>query len=32
MSVDRQKNDAIGHLFHPNNVVLVGASDRPGHW
>lgn len=29
-STDR--NDAIGHLFHPNNVVLVGASDRPGHW
>ena len=26
------QNDAIGHLFHPNNVVLVGASDRPGHW
>lgn len=26
------RNDAIGHLFHPNNVVLVGASDRPGHW
>jgi acetyltransferase len=26
------RNDAIGHLFHPKNVVLVGASDRPGHW
>ncbi len=26
------RNDAIGHLFHPSNVVLVGASDRPGHW
>jgi acetate---CoA ligase (ADP-forming) len=26
------RNDAIGHLFHPRNVVLVGASDRPGHW
>jgi acetate---CoA ligase (ADP-forming) len=26
------RNDAIGHLFHPTNVVLVGASDRPGHW
>jgi acetyltransferase len=22
----------IEALFHPNNVVLVGASDRPGHW
>lgn len=29
-STDR--NDAIGHLFHPKNVVLVGASDRAGHW
>jgi acetate---CoA ligase (ADP-forming) len=26
------RTDAIGHLFHPKNVVLVGASDRPGHW
>ncbi|MBX9775560.1 MAG: acetate--CoA ligase family protein [Xanthobacteraceae bacterium] len=26
------RTDAIGHLFHPTNVVLVGASDRPGHW
>lgn len=26
------QTDAIGRLFHPNNVVLVGASDRPGHW
>lgn len=30
MTTDR--TDAIGHLFHPTNVVLVGASDRPGHW
>jgi acetate---CoA ligase (ADP-forming) len=28
----QNRNDAIGHLFNPNNVVLVGASDRPGHW
>jgi acyl-CoA synthetase (NDP forming) len=27
-----RRNDAIGHLFHPTNVVLVGASDRAGHW
>ena len=27
-----EERRAIGHLFHPNNVVLVGASDRPGHW
>jgi acetyltransferase len=26
------RNDAIGRLFRPANVVLVGASDRPGHW
>ena len=26
------KNDAIERLFHPRNVVLVGASDRPDHW
>ncbi|MGH6771764.1 MAG: acetate--CoA ligase family protein [Xanthobacteraceae bacterium] len=26
------QTDAIGRLFHPKNVVLVGASDRPGHW
>ncbi|MCC6887585.1 MAG: acetate--CoA ligase family protein [Hyphomicrobiales bacterium] len=26
------RSDAIGHLLHPRNVVLVGASDRPGHW
>jgi acyl-CoA synthetase (NDP forming) len=26
------QSDAIGRLFHPKNVVLVGASDRPGHW
>jgi acyl-CoA synthetase (NDP forming) len=26
------KNSAIERLFHPKNVVLVGASDRPGHW
>ena len=26
------KNSAIERLLHPNNVVLVGASDRPGHW
>jgi acyl-CoA synthetase (NDP forming) len=25
-------NSAIARLFHPTNVVLVGASDRPGHW
>jgi acetyltransferase len=25
-------NNAIARLFHPNSVVLVGASDRPGHW
>jgi acyl-CoA synthetase (NDP forming) len=23
---------AIARLFHPANVVLVGASERPGHW
>ena len=23
---------AIARLFHPRNVVLVGASDRPDHW
>ena len=22
----------IDQLFHPRNVVLIGASDRPGHW
>lgn len=27
-----RNKDAIGHLFHPNNVALVGASDRAGHW
>ena len=32
MADNQSMNDAIGHLFHPNNVVLVGASDRPGHW
>lgn len=32
MTMDRCKNDAIKALFHPTNVVLVGASDRPGHW
>jgi acetyltransferase len=32
MTTVPQRNDAIGHLFHPKNVVLVGASDRPGHW
>jgi acetyltransferase len=26
------KTSAIARLFHPDNVVLVGASDRPGHW
>jgi acetyltransferase len=26
------KNSAIERLFHPSNVVLVGASDRSGHW
>ena len=26
------RNSAIERLFHPANVVLVGASDRPGHW
>ena len=25
-------NDDIHRLFHPRNVVLVGASDRPDHW
>jgi len=28
--MDRTK--AVEALFHPTNVVLVGASDRPGHW
>jgi acetyltransferase len=23
---------SIAQLLHPRNVVLVGASDRPGHW
>jgi acyl-CoA synthetase (NDP forming) len=32
MATNHRKNDAIECLFHPNNVVLVGASDRPGHW
>jgi acyl-CoA synthetase (NDP forming) len=32
MTGNQPTNDAIGHLFHPTNVVLVGASDRPGHW
>jgi acyl-CoA synthetase (NDP forming) len=32
MTTAPHRNDAIGHLFHPRNVVLVGASDRPGHW
>jgi acyl-CoA synthetase (NDP forming) len=27
-----QKHVAIERLFHPRNVVLVGASDRPDHW
>src|SRR5262245_26007441 len=27
-----QKHAAIERLFHPRNVVLVGASDRPDHW
>jgi acetyltransferase len=26
------RHRGVGHLFHPGNVVLVGASDRPGHW
>ena len=26
------RSNAIGHLFDPTNVVLVGASDRAGHW
>jgi len=26
------KHAAIERLFHPRNVVLVGASDRPDHW
>ncbi len=27
-----QRHAAIEGLFHPRNVVLVGASDRPDHW
>jgi acyl-CoA synthetase (NDP forming) len=27
-----QEHAAIARLFHPRNVVLVGASDRPDHW
>jgi acyl-CoA synthetase (NDP forming) len=27
-----QRQAAIERLFHPRNVVLVGASDRPDHW
>src|SRR5499427_5057057 len=27
-----QRHAAIERLFHPRNVVLVGASDRPDHW
>src|SRR5262245_22409226 len=27
-----QRHAAIARLFHPRNVVLVGASDRPDHW
>src|SRR5262245_58119275 len=26
------KHAAIGRLFNPRNVVLVGASERPDHW
>src|SRR5262245_6682147 len=26
------RHAAIARLFHPRNVVLVGASDRPDHW
>lgn len=26
------KSPSLEALFHPRNVVLVGASDRPGHW
>jgi acyl-CoA synthetase (NDP forming) len=29
---DSDKRDALAALFNPKNVVLVGASDRPGHW
>jgi acetyltransferase len=32
MTTASRGKDTIGALFHPNNVVLVGASDRPGHW
>src|SRR6266705_6706697 len=28
----KNKNQSIERLFHPRNVVLVGASDRPDHW
>src|SRR5438874_1979439 len=27
-----RRHAAIERLFHPRNVVLVGASDRPDHW
>src|SRR5262245_3466154 len=27
-----EQHAAIERLFHPRNVVLVGASDRPDHW
>jgi acyl-CoA synthetase (NDP forming) len=27
-----QRHAGIERLFHPRNVVLVGASDRPDHW
>jgi acetate---CoA ligase (ADP-forming) len=27
-----EKHDGIARLLDPRNVVLVGASDRPGHW
>ncbi len=27
-----RRSNAVDHLFNPNNVVLVGASDRPDHW
>jgi acetate---CoA ligase (ADP-forming) len=26
------RHAAIARLFHPRNIVLVGASDRPDHW
>jgi acetyltransferase len=26
------EKDGIARLLHPRNVVLVGASERPGHW